>query len=176
MVLLALGLGLAAGCANTPAPQTPTSTASAAPAARSPAPAPAAQPSGAQAPRAPVAAHLDPNSTIARERSVYFEFDESIVSRQWMPVVERHGQYLARNPALRIRIEGHTDERGGSEYNLALGQRRAEAVLKALRVYGIADHGVEAISLGEERPKAMEHNEAAWAENRRADIVYLPGP
>ena len=106
------------------------------------------------------------------ERSVYFEFDDATLARQWLDLVERQGQYLSRNAALKVRVEGHTDERGGAEYNLALGQRRAEAVRKALEVYGVKAAQIEAVSFGEERPKAAGHDDAAWAQNRRADIAY----
>jgi peptidoglycan-associated lipoprotein len=103
---------------------------------------------------------------------VYFEFDDAAIARRWLDVVERQGQYLSRNAALKVRVEGHTDERGGAEYNLALGQRRAEAVRKALEVYGVKAAQIEAVSFGEERPKAAGHDDAAWAQNRRADIAY----
>ena len=106
------------------------------------------------------------------ERSVYFEFDDATLARQYLDVVERQGQYLSRNAALKVRVEGHTDERGGTEYNLALGQRRAEAVRRALELYGVKAAQIEAVSFGEERPKAAGHDEAAWAQNRRADIAY----
>ena len=106
------------------------------------------------------------------ERSVYFEFDDAAIARQWLDLVERQGQYLSRNASLKVRVEGHTDERGGAEYNLALGQRRAEAVRKALEVYGVKAAQIEAVSFGEERPKAKGHDEPAWAQNRRADIAY----
>jgi peptidoglycan-associated lipoprotein len=117
-------------------------------------------------------AHLDPNSPIARERSVYFDYDEVVIAKTWMPVVERQGQYLAGKPSLQVRVEGNTDERGGAEYNLALGQRRADAVKRALIVYGVKDGQVETVSFGMERPRATGRDEAAWAQNRRADIVY----
>jgi len=106
------------------------------------------------------------------ERSVYFDFDEATLARQWLDLVERQGRYLSRQPALKVRVEGHTDERGGAEYNLALGQRRAEAVRKALELYGVKAAQIEAISFGEERPKASGHDEPAWQQNRRADIAY----
>jgi len=170
LLLASVALMLGA-CSSTPV-QTP-----AAPAATAAAPATAAKPAPSTA--APVtpaastlAAHLDPNHPLFRERSVFFEFDEAVIGPRWAPVVERQGAYLARNPALKVRVEGHADERGGSEYNLALGQRRAEAVKKALLIQGVKDAQVEAVSFGEERPKATGHDEAAWAQNRRADIQY----
>ncbi|TMH30009.1 MAG: hypothetical protein E6H58_15190, partial [Betaproteobacteria bacterium] len=93
---------------------------------------------------------------------------------KYRSVIEVQGDYLSRNPNLHVRVEGNTDERGSSEYNLALGQRRAEAVTGALKLYGVKDSQVEAVSFGREKPKAAGHDEAAWAENRRADVVY-PG-
>jgi peptidoglycan-associated lipoprotein len=162
-----------AACSSTPL-QTPAPAAAAAPAqAATTAPANANAAAGQATPASTaLAAHLDPNSTIARERSVYFEFDEALIPQASMAVIERQGQYLAKNGALQVRVEGNTDERGGSEYNLALGQRRADAVKKALQVYGVKDSQVETVSFGRERPKATGHDEAAWAQNRRADIVY----
>jgi peptidoglycan-associated lipoprotein len=118
------------------------------------------------------ATHLDPNSAISRERSVYFDFDDATVRPDAAPVIERQGQYLSRNPALKIVVQGNTDERGGSEYNLALGQRRAQAVKAALQIYGVKETQVEAVSFGKEKPVALGHDEAAWRQNRRADIVY----
>jgi peptidoglycan-associated lipoprotein len=86
--------------------------------------------------------------------------------------VERQGKYLAGQSGLAIRVEGNADERGGREYNLALGQKRAEAVVRALKVYGVTDKQAEPVSFGKEKPKAQGHDEAAWAENRRVDLVY----
>jgi peptidoglycan-associated lipoprotein len=88
------------------------------------------------------------------------------------PVVENHSAYLTKNKARSILIQGNTDERGGSEYNLALGQKRAEAVRKAMTTLGVPESQIEAVSLGKEKPKATGSNEEAWAQNRRADIVY----
>ena len=113
----------------------------------------------------------DPNSPLAK-RSVYFDFDNYAVKNEYKPLVTAHGNYLSQNKAKKIVIQGNADERGSSEYNLALGQKRAEAVRKALSVMGVADAQMEAVSFGKEKPKANGHNEAAWAENRRADIVY----
>ncbi|HET9643279.1 MAG TPA: peptidoglycan-associated lipoprotein Pal [Burkholderiaceae bacterium] len=152
------------GNAGIPSPGAPSGRASAA------APSPAAAPTASRASSLP--AHLDPASPIFRERSVYFDFDETVIKPEWRPVIERQGQYLAQHHDLKVRVEGNTDERGGSEYNLALGQRRAEAVKKDLLLYGVNDSQVETVSFGKERPKASGHDETDWAENRRADIVY----
>jgi peptidoglycan-associated lipoprotein len=121
-----------------------------------------------------VPAYLDPRSPISTQRSVYFGFDEATVPRDSFALVERQGRYLAANPRLKVTIEGDTDERGSAEYNLALGQKRAEAVLRAMKVYGAGDSQMEATSWGREKPMAAGHDEAAWAQNRRADIVYPP--
>jgi peptidoglycan-associated lipoprotein len=113
----------------------------------------------------------DPKGVLAN-RSVYFDFDSYTVRDDGKPVVENHSAYLNKNKSRKILIQGNTDERGGTEYNLALGQKRAEAVRKSMNTLGVADSQMEAVSLGEEKPKATGSDEAAWAENRRADIVY----
>lgn len=117
-------------------------------------------------------AHQDQANPLSRERSVYFDYDDDTIKPQWQAVIERHGQYLANNPALAVTVQGNTDERGGREYNLALGQRRAEAVRRVLLIFGVKPTQVEAVSLGEESPKAEGHDESAWQRNRRADIAY----
>ena len=113
----------------------------------------------------------DPQGTLAK-RSVYFDYDSYVVRDDGKQVVESHSGYLNKNKGRKILIQGNTDERGGTEYNLALGQKRAEAVRKSMASLGVAESQMEAVSLGEEKPKAMGSGESAWAENRRADIVY----
>ena len=113
----------------------------------------------------------DPKGVLAN-RSVYFDFDSYVVRADGKPVVENHSAYLTKNKQRKVLVQGNTDERGGTEYNLALGQKRAEAVRRSMTALGVADSQIEAVSLGEEKPKATGNNEAAWAENRRADIVY----
>ncbi|HYD81760.1 MAG TPA: peptidoglycan-associated lipoprotein Pal [Paucimonas sp.] len=113
----------------------------------------------------------DPKGELAK-RSVYFDFDSYIVKDEFKPLLSAHGRYLSNNKQRKILIQGNTDERGGSEYNLALGQKRAEAVRKSLSVLGVPESQMEAVSFGKEKPKALGHDEASWAENRRADIVY----
>lgn len=112
----------------------------------------------------------DPKGVLAK-RSVYFDFDSYVVKSDAKPVLDAHSKYLASNKR-KIVIQGNTDERGGSEYNLALGQKRAEAVRKSLNLLGVPDAQMEAVSFGKEKPKATGHDEASWAENRRADIAY----
>lgn len=113
----------------------------------------------------------NPNGELAR-RSVYFDFDSYVVKEEYQPVVDAHSRYLNSHKNRKVVIQGNTDERGGSEYNLALGQKRAEAVRKSMSLMGVSDSQMEAVSFGKEKPRAEGSNEAAWAENRRADIVY----
>ena len=113
----------------------------------------------------------DPKGVLAN-RSVYFDYDSFVVREDGKPVVANHSGYLTKNNGRKVLIQGNTDERGGTEYNLALGQKRAEAVRRAMSALGVSDNQMEAVSLGEEKPKATGSDEAAWAENRRADIVY----
>ena len=115
---------------------------------------------------------LDDPKGILVKRSVYFDYDSYIVKDEFKPVIGAHGKFLGANKGRRVVIQGNTDERGGREYNLALGQKRAEAVRKSLSLMGVADTQMEAVSFGKEKPKALGSDEAAWAENRRADIVY----
>ena len=136
--------------------------------AKSSAPAPAS----ASAVASVVADHLNPNSLISKERSVFFDFDQFDIKANQMAVVERQGKYLAGKAGLNIRVEGNADERGGREYNLALGQKRAEAVVRGLKAYGVKDGQVEPVSFGSEKPQAAGHDEAAWAQNRRVDLAY----
>src|SRR5690606_22533937 len=114
---------------------------------------------------------FNPQSPLAQQRSVYFEFDSYTVPEQYRNVVEMHSNYLRGNTQQRIRIEGHADARGGSEYNLALGQRRSEAVSRMMSLLGVSSSQIEVISFGKERPRATGNTEADYAENRRADIV-----
>ena len=113
----------------------------------------------------------DPQGVLAN-RSVYFDFDSYVVREDGKPVVSNHSGYLTKNQGRKVLIQGNTDDRGGTEYNLALGQKRAEAVRRSMASLGVSESQMEAVSLGEEKPKATGSGESAWAENRRADIVY----
>jgi peptidoglycan-associated lipoprotein len=113
----------------------------------------------------------DPNNPLSK-RSVYFDFDSFTIRDEFRPVVEAHAKFLVTNTARKVVVQGNTDERGSREYNLALGQKRSEAVRRALTSLGVTDAQIEAVSFGEEKPKAAGADEAAFAENRRADIVY----
>ena len=132
----------------------------------------AAKPAAPAPVQASIPDYLNPNSPIFKERSVYFDFDKYTVKTDYNALIERQGKYLAANPQLSIKVEGNTDDRGGSEYNLALGQKRAEAVVRALKVYGVKDSQLEAVSFGKEKPKATGNDEAAWSQNRRVDLDY----
>ena len=114
----------------------------------------------------------DPSSPLF-QRSVYFDFNEYTVQTKYQKQLSAHASYLKANPKQKIIIQGNTDDRGTAEYNLALGQRRSDAVRKSLNLMGVSDGQMEAVSFGKEKPKAEGDNEAAWAENRRADIVYI---
>jgi len=114
----------------------------------------------------------DPKSPLF-EKSVYFGFDEYTIQTKYQKMLSAHASYLKANPKQKIIIQGNTDERGTAEYNLALGQRRSDAVRKSLNLMGVSDDQMEAVSFGKEKPKAEGDSEAAFAENRRADIVYI---
>ena len=118
-----------------------------------------------------IAALTDPNNILSR-RSIYFDFDQFVIKQEFIPLVEAHASFLSQNPDIRMMIQGNTDERGSREYNLALGQKRAEALKQALVRMGARNHQIEAVSLGEEKPRCTQSNESCWAENRRADMLY----
>lgn len=159
-------------CSSTPVATTPAAQPAAAPVVQAAPPAAEKSPTTSPIASTPIAPYLDPQSALYRERSVYFDFDEYVVKPESTRLMELHGKYLAAHPSLVIKIEGNTDEQGGVEYNLALGQKRAEAVRKVLAVYGVKETQMEAVSFGKEKPKATGHDETAHAQNRRADLAY----
>jgi peptidoglycan-associated lipoprotein len=114
-----------------------------------------------------------PLEGVLAKRTVYFDFDSSEVRGEGTDIVAAHAKYLASNGGMKVRLEGHTDERGSREYNIGLGERRAQAVRRALLLQGAAESQVSTVSYGEERPAAAGSDEAAWAKNRRVEIVYL---
>ena len=105
-------------------------------------------------------------------RVVYFDFDSSAIKAESREVILAHSRYERANPERRVVLEGHTDERGSREYNVALGQRRAEAVAKTMLVFGAKGNAMEAVSFGEEKPAVLGSNEGAWEANRRVEITY----
>ena len=118
------------------------------------------------------ASTMTPPSVLPVERSVYFAFDDATIAQDYVSIIEKHGKYLSASPSAKVKIEGNADERGSAEYNLALGQKRAEATMKALRLWGVRPSQMEATSWGEEHPRAKGDDEKAYSQNRRADIVY----
>jgi len=113
----------------------------------------------------------DPNSPLSR-RSVFFDYDSNVVKDEFKPLVSEHAKYLSTNRTKRVTIQGNTDERGSREYNIALGQRRADAVKQMMTLLGAPSAQIETVSFGEEKPRGQGNSEQAYAENRRADIVY----
>src|SRR5579872_7289397 len=166
LVLLAL-LSLAA-CNPKAVKPTAAPAASTAPAAATtPAPAAATAPAAVQ-----LSPLDDPNSPLAK-RVVYFDFDKSDIKPEFLDTLTAHAKYLVANPTQKIRIEGYTDERGTVEYNIALGDRRAQAVRRYLLFQGVTADQISTVSYGESHPADAGHDETAWAKNRRAVIVYL---
>ena len=113
----------------------------------------------------------DPKSILSK-RSVYFDYDKFDIKAEYKDLVAAHAKFLSSNRQFKMLIQGNTDERGSREYNLALGQKRADAVKRQLVLLGAREDQVESVSLGEEKPKNPGQNEAAWAENRRGDMLY----
>lgn len=165
-------LNLLAACASqkTSAPIVEAPVPSA-PAAATEAVAPAAVTAPASVMKTEVDPLNDPASILAK-RSVYYPFDVSVVQDSDKPIVQAHAKYLNEHANRKIRLEGNCDERGSNEYNLALGQRRADGVKKMLQLGGVRDIQMESMSYGEEKPKASGHDEASWAQNRRTDLNY----
>jgi len=114
-----------------------------------------------------------PQEGLLAKRIVYFDFDSSEIRGEGTNIVAAHAKHIASNPNVRVRLEGHTDERGSREYNIGLGERRAQAVKRALLLQGASEKQLSTVSYGEERPAAAGSDEAAWAQNRRVEIVYL---
>ena len=126
----------------------------------------------AAAAEAAVDAMSESNSLLAK-RSVYYAYDQDAIQSADKPVVQAHAKYLADNSSRSMRLEGNADERGSNEYNLALGQRRADGVKKMMILGGARDSQIETTSYGEERPKAIGHEESAWSQNRRTDLKHV---
>jgi peptidoglycan-associated lipoprotein len=158
-----------AGCATTPEEQKPAAVESRAAAAPAPEPQPAPR---VEARRVdPSAALKDPNNILSK-RSVYFDFDKYDIKDEYKGLVEAHAKYLRENSGAKMLIQGNADERGSREYNVGLGQRRSDAVKRALILLGAKETQLESVSLGEEKPVCSEHAEGCWAKNRRGDMLY----
>jgi peptidoglycan-associated lipoprotein len=161
-----LAVAAMAGCASKVDLDKPAPVEDRAPVAQAPAPAPA--PAVSTVKTVDLGAEL--TAAVADKRVVYFDFDSYVVKPEYQNLTELHAKRLNNDKKLAMRLEGNTDERGGREYNLALGQKRAEAVVKALEVSGAAAGQLEPVSFGKERPAAEGHDEAAWAKNRRVEL------
>ena len=167
----AMALALITGCASTPpAENAPSAT----PGSSSQTP-PAPPPSVGVTPLPPTAVQTDPlkdpNSGLGK-RSVFYELDKYDVRDEYRPLLQAHGKYLADHRGAKMLVQGNCDERGSREYNIALGQRRAEGVKRMLVLMGASDSQVEPVSLGEEKPRCGEHGEGCWSQNRRSDMLY----
>ena len=114
-----------------------------------------------------------PQAGLLAKRVIYFDFDSSEIKGEGTDIVGAHAKYLASNPSARVRLEGHTDDRGSREYNIGLGERRAQSVRRALLLQGATEAQLSTVSYGAERPAVAGHDETAWAKNRRVEIVYL---
>ena len=114
----------------------------------------------------------DVGGPVGVARIIYFDFDSYSIKPEFQSLIEAHSRFLKANPNRKVVIEGHTDERGGREYNLALGQRRSEAVRRSMGLLGVTDNQVEAVSFGKEKPAVQGSDEAAMAQNRRAEVSY----
>jgi peptidoglycan-associated lipoprotein len=177
--IVLFALFVLAGCSSTPTKEEGAAVEERKPSAAQPAPKPAAPappaPKTVTKPVEPKTVQVNPlkdPSNILSKRSVYFDYDSNIVKDEYKPLITAHAKYLSQNRSAHATVQGNTDERGSREYNLALGQRRAEAVKQMMQLLGASPTQVDTISFGEEKPRASGSDERAWAENRRADIVY----
>lgn len=171
--LALLAAAVLAGCASTPLEDTKAPVESRSTGAAGGAGAGGASSATAQSKVTPVdLAKTDATAMGNLPRVVFFDFDSYVVKDEFRSTVEANAKVLSADRKKKVSIEGHTDERGGREYNLALGQKRAEAVAKSLALLGAADNQMEAVSFGKERPAVQGSDEAAWAKNRRAELIY----
>jgi len=115
---------------------------------------------------------LAQSDSILSSRTIYFEFDSASLSDETMSILEAHGAFIAENGEVDVRLEGHADERGSREYNIALGDRRAQSVRRVLLLQGASTDQIDTVSYGEEQPAVSDHTEEAWAENRRVELIY----
>ncbi len=142
---------------------------------QAPTPAPAPVPSASGRAVAPVEIRSADSAAAGPAgvaRVIYFDYDSFSIRQEFLSAVDAHSRFLTSNKVRKIAIEGHTDERGGREYNLALGQKRAEAVRRSMTLLGVAESQIEAVSLGEEKPAQTGSTEEAYARNRRAEVNY----
>ena len=171
IIAIVAAAAVAAGCATTPEQQPPASVeerAAKPPAAVETKPIARVDLTSKPAPGNPL---KDPNNILSK-RSIYYDFDKFDIKDEFRSLIEAHAKYLRDNPGARMLIQGNTDERGGREYNVGLGQRRSDGVKKMLILLGAKEAQIESVSLGEEKPKSPGNTEEAWSQNRRSDILY----
>jgi peptidoglycan-associated lipoprotein len=167
---LVAAAALAAGCGSKPVDEVPAET-----------PVPANTTPGVQTggvatvdmTRPAGSGAVGPDSALAAQRVIYFDFDSSDIRNEYVDVIAAHGRFLAGNATVRVRLEGHTDERGSREYNIGLGERRSQTVKRALMLQGVQEAQIATVSYGEERPAAAGSDDNAWSKNRRVEIVYI---
>lgn len=170
-------LALLAGCASTPAEQPGAAVEDRGPALGPDAGKPKIKPDAGTRPLDQPKVVGDPlrdPGNILSQRSIFFDLDSNLVKEEYKPVVAAHARYLQENRGTKMRVEGNADERGSREYNIALGQRRADAVKQMMQLLGAQASQIETVSFGEEKPRCTGQDESCWAQNRRGDIVY-PG-
>jgi peptidoglycan-associated lipoprotein len=170
-ILVVASLLLTAACSTTPKQAAPSKVEAPAAAAQHPHEATTAP---NRAPGTAVPNPLKDPRNILSKRSVFFDYDQSLIKDPDKPLLQAHANYLRQHPTTKVIVQGNTDERGSREYNLALGQRRADAVRQFLALLGAGDRQIETISFGKEKPRCTVSDESCWSENRRADLVY-PG-
>jgi peptidoglycan-associated lipoprotein len=182
LIIGALVVAILAGCASTPtqdaAPVEDRATTTGAPPGTPGATTSGAPPSGVTGtPGGPSGAAgasvlRDPNNILSK-RTIYFDYDSFAVKDEFRALVSAHAKYLQANRPARVTLQGHTDERGSREYNIALGQRRADAVKNLMQLLGATEAQIETVSFGKEKPKVEGHDESTWAQNRRVEIIYV---
>ena len=170
-LLPALLLTLLYGCASQPVEEPKAAGPTASPALPVAPPSARATESG-PVQSAPLSAGVKDAGSLLSKRSVFYEYDRAEIKDEFRPILQAHGKYLAENRGKKMLVQGNCDERGSREYNIALGQRRAEGVKRVLVLMGATASQVEAVSLGEEKPRCADHNEACWSQNRRGDMLY----
>src|SRR4051812_48848831 len=168
-----LGLAIAtaaafAGCATQGSEDAAKANAQTASRTATPAPAPAPAPQSSFA----LGSQSGGLRSVPMTRSIYYEYDRAEITAEGKKIIEANAEYLRTHPGVKVVVEGNADERGSAEYNVALGQRRADSVQKVMSLLGVPTDRIETVSLGKEKPKITGHDESAWSQNRRSDIVY----
>ncbi|MBI2318750.1 MAG: peptidoglycan-associated lipoprotein Pal [Betaproteobacteria bacterium] len=174
-LIAAVALAVLYGCAGEPAKEEPKAGVEERTPGAAQKPAPAVRPPAAAQPVTPPRVKIDPlkdPSNILSKRSIFYDYDKDEIKPEFRPLIEAHGKYLAQNKGAKMLIQGNCDERGSREYNIALGQRRADGVKRLLLLMGASESQIESVSLGEEKPRCNSNTEECYAQNRRSDMLY----